>query len=287
MLLNKKKRPTAQIDESFHIHIEPSKGWVPLQIKEFWNYRQLLYFLTWRDIKVRYKQTMLGASWAIIQPFFSMVVFSLFFGRLAKIPSDGIPYPLFSYAALVPWTFFANGLNESTNSLVSSSNLIKKIYFPRLVIPIASVISGLVDFFLAFSVLIFMMLFYGFTPSINILYLPLLLLLAMITSIGVGLWLTALNVQYRDIRYMVPFLIQIWMFATPIVYSSSMLQEPWKTIYGVNPMAGVIEGFRWALLKTDSAPGSILIVSIIVSLLILVSGLFYFRKMEKTFADVV
>lgn len=267
--------------------IEPSKGWVSLKLKDLWEYRELLYFLTWRDIKVRYKQTALGAAWAIIQPFFSMVVFSLFFGKLAKIPSDGIPYPIFSYAALVPWTFFANGLAQSSNSLVGSSNLLKKVYFPRLAIPIATVLSEVVDFILAFSVLLAMMVYFGVAPTINILYLPLFLLLALITSLGVGLWLSALNVQFRDVRYVIPFITQFWMFATPIAYPSSLLSEPWRTIYGINPMVGVVEGFRWALLGTSTRPGPIVGVSALAAVLLLVGGAFYFRRMEKTFADVV
>jgi lipopolysaccharide transport system permease protein len=252
-----------------------------------WEYRELLYFLTWRDIKVRYKQTVLGAAWAIIQPFFTMVVFSLFFGKLAKMPSDGIPYPIFAYSALVPWTFFASGLNNSSNSLVGSANLIKKVYFPRLVVPISSVISSAVDFVLAFTVLLGMMMFYGILPTLNIVWLPFLLLLAFITALGVGLWLSALNVQFRDVRYMVPFLTQFWLFASPIAYPSSLLSEPWRTLYGINPMVGVVEGFRWALLGTDTAPGPIVIVSSVAALTLFIGGIFYFRRMEKTFADVV
>jgi lipopolysaccharide transport system permease protein len=267
--------------------IRPSRGWISLNLRDLWEYRELLYFLTWRDIKVRYKQTVLGAAWAIIQPFFTMVVFSLFFGKLAKVPSDDIPYPVFSYAALVPWTFFANGLSQSSTSLVASANLIKKVYFPRLVVPISAVISGGVDFVLAFVVLLGMMLFYGIVPTWNVAWLPLLLLLALVTSLGVGLWLTAMNVQFRDVRYAVPFLVQAWMFATPIAYPSSLLDEPWRTLYGINPMAGVVEGFRWALLGTETAPGPIVLVSALVAVGLLVSGAFYFRRMEKTFADVV
>ncbi|MFQ5814165.1 MAG: ABC transporter permease [Anaerolineae bacterium] len=267
--------------------IRPSRGWISLNLHDLWEYRELLYFLTWRDIKVRYKQTVLGAAWAIIQPFFTMVVFSLFFGKLAKMPSDDIPYPIFSYAALVPWTFFANGLSQSSSSLVASANLIKKVYFPRLVVPISAVISGGVDFVLAFVVLLGMMLFYGIVPTAAIVWLPLLLLLALVTSLGVGLWLTAMNVQFRDVRYAVPFLVQAWMFATPIAYPSSLLDEPWRTLYGINPMAGVVEGFRWALLGTETAPGPIVLVSALVAVGLLVSGGFYFRRMEKTFADVV
>ena len=270
------------------LRIAPSKGWVPLKLKDLWEYRELLYFLIWRDIKVRYKQTALGATWAIIQPFFTMVVFSIFFGHLAKVPSDGIPYPLFSFAALVPWTFFANGLSQSSNSLVGSGTLITKVYFPRLIIPLASVFSGIVDFVLAFLVLLGMMVYYGLFPTtINVLWLPLFLLLALTTSLGVGLWLSALNVEYRDVRYIVPFVTQFWMLATPIGYPSSLLQQPWRTLYGLNPMVGVAEGFRWALLGTNTAPGPIIAVSSAAAVLILVTGAFYFRRMEKTFADLV
>jgi lipopolysaccharide transport system permease protein len=270
------------------LRIAPSKGWVPLKLKDLWEYRELLYFLIWRDIKVRYKQTALGATWAIIQPFFTMVVFSIFFGHLAKVPSDGIPYPLFSFAALVPWTFFANGLSQSSNSLVGSGTLITKVYFPRLIIPLASVFSGIVDFVLAFLVLLGMMVYYGLFPTtINVLWLPLFLLLALTTSLGVGLWLSALNVEYRDVRYIVPFITQFWMLATPIAYPSSLLQQPWRTLYGLNPMVGVVEGFRWALLGTNAAPGPIIAVSSAAAVLILVTGAFYFRRMEKTFADLV
>jgi len=265
----------------------PSRGWISLNLRDLWEYRELLYFLTWRDIKVRYKQTVLGAAWAIIQPFFTMVVFSLFFGKLAKVPSDDIPYPVFSYAALVPWTFFANGLSQSSTSLVASANLIRKVYFPRLVVPISAVISGVVDFALAFVVLLGMMLLYGIVPTAAIVWRPLLLLLALVTSLGVGLWLTAMNVQFRDVHYAVPFLVQAWMFATPIAYPSNLLDQPWRTVYGINPMAGVVEGFRWALLGAETAPGPIVFVSTLVAIGLLVSGAYYFRRMEKTFADVV
>ena len=269
------------------IRIEPTKGWVALQLKELWAYRELLYFLIWRDVKVRYKQTALGVSWAIIQPVCTMIIFSLFFGRLAKMPSDGIPYPIFSYAALVPWTFFALGLGQASNSLVGSANLIKKVYFPRLSIPIASVTSGIVDFSIAFIVLLGMMLYYGILPTLNIIWLPCMLLLTVTTSLGVSLWLSAMNVHFRDVRYVIPFLTQIWLFATPIVYPSSLLSEPWRTLYSLNPMVGVVEGFRWALLGTDTAPGPMIIVSTLAALVLLVSGLYYFRRLEKTFADVV
>lgn len=269
------------------IRIQPSKGWLALNFGELLEYRELLYFLVWRDIKVRYKQTILGASWAIIQPFFTMVIFSLFFGRLAKVPSDGLPYPIFSYAALVPWTFFSGALMQASNSLVVSANMVKKIYFPRLLMPTATVLAGVVDFVLAFSVLLGMMFFYGLLPTLNVFWLPFFLLLALVTSLGVSLWLSAMNVQFRDVRYTIPFLTQAWFFATPIAYSSSLLSEPWRTLYGINPMAGVVEGFRWALLGANTTPGPIIIVSSFVAFALLVSGAFYFRRMEKTFADVI
>jgi homopolymeric O-antigen transport system permease protein len=269
------------------ITITPSRGWVPLRVRDVWEYRELLYFLIWRDVKVRYKQTVLGAAWAVIQPLLTMVVFSVFFGRLAKMPSDGIPYPIFAYAALVPWTFFAHGLNQASNSLVGGANLIKKVYFPRLVMPIAAVLSGLIDFVLAFGVLLGMMLFYGIVPSAKMLVLPLFALLAMVAALGVALWLSALNVEFRDVRYVVPFLTQLWLFATPIAYPSSLLSERWRTIYAINPMVGVVEGFRWALLDTATAPGPMVLVSTLVALLLLVAGAYYFRRTEATFADVV
>jgi lipopolysaccharide transport system permease protein len=267
--------------------IEPSRGWVNLKLRDVWEYRELLYFLTWRDVKVRYKQTALGAAWALIQPLLTMVVFSVIFGRLAKIPSDGIPYPLFSLTALIPWTFFTNGLTQSSNSLVANSNLISKVYFPRLTIPLASMLSGLVDFAISFVLLLAMMAYYRVMPSFHILYLPLFLLLSFVASLGVGLWLSALNVQYRDVRYTVPFLTQFWMYATPIAYPSSLLHEPWRTLSGLNPMSGVVEGFRWALLGAKTGPGPLIAVSSMAAVLILIGGAFYFRRMEKTFADLV
>jgi lipopolysaccharide transport system permease protein len=270
-----------------NLRIEPSKGWVSLKLRDLWEYRELLYFLTWRDIKVRYKQTALGALWAIIQPFFTMVVFSLFFGRLAKVPSDGVPYPIFAYAALLPWNFFANGLTQSSDSLVGNANLIRKVYFPRLAIPLSAVFSGFVDFAISFLLFIGLALYYHVRPTAHALWLPLFLLLALVTALGVGLWLSALNVQFRDVKYTIAFLTQFWMFATPIAYPSSLLREPWRTVYGLNPMAGVVEGFRWALLRTRTAPGPMIAVSAAAAVALLVGGAFYFRRMEKTFADVV
>lgn len=275
--------------------IEPRRGWISLGLAELWEYRELLYFLTWRDIKVRYKQTVLGAAWAVLQPFLTMVVFSLFFGKLARMPSDDLPYPLFSYAALVPWTFFATGLTQSSNSLVGSANLIRRIYFPRLVVPISSVLSGGVDFAISFTVLVGVMMpwfhyatpGYSFSLTVNALWLPLLLVLALVTALGVGLWLSALNVQFRDVRYTVPFLVQLWLFATPIAYPSSLLAAKWQIVYALNPMVGVVEGFRWALLGTETGPGPMIAVSSVAAVLLLASGALYFRRMEKSFADVV
>jgi len=282
-----KSAPEPTPDGQYHLHIQPSKGWVSLQLRELWEFRELLYFLVWRDIKVRYKQTALGAGWAIIQPLFTMLVFSLFFGRLAKVPSDGIPYPLFSYTALVPWTFFQQGLTQSSDSLVGSANLIKKIYFPRLAIPIGTVLAGMVDFGLAFSVLLVLEFCYHIHPTLHILWLPLFVLLALITALGVGLWLSAFNVKYRDVKYVVPFFAQFWMFATPIAYPSSLLSKQWRIVYGLNPMAGVVEAFRWALLGAKTAPSAMIALSGAAAVALLISGAYYFRRMEKTFADVV
>lgn len=273
--------------------IQPSRGWISLKLKEVWEYRELLYFLVWRDVKVRYKQTVLGAAWAILQPLTTMVIFTIFFGRLAKVGSEGLPYPIFSYAGLLPWIFFAQGLSQASDSLVGSSSLIKKVYFPRLVIPFSSVLAAVVDFALAFVVLLGMMAYYGIWPSATVVYLPFLLLLAFGTALGVGMWLSALNVEYRDVRYVVPFFVQLWLFVTPVIYPTSkvtgMLQEiglpAW--LYGLNPMTGVVAGFRWALLSTGSRPGPIILASTSVTLLLLFSGAFYFRRMEKTFADIV
>jgi lipopolysaccharide transport system permease protein len=276
-----------QADLLPHVRIQPAKGFVPIRFRELWEFRELLYFLVWRDIKVRYKQTALGVAWAVIQPVMTMVVFSIFFGKLGKMASDGVPYPIFTFAALVPWALFSNGLTQATNSLVASSNLIKKVYFPRLIIPVASVIAGVVDFLLAFGVLLLLMLFYGITPTVNTLWLPVFLLMTLIASLAVSLWLSALNVEYRDVKYVIPFMAQIWLFATPIAYSSSLLSEPWRTLYGLNPMVGVVEGFRWALLGTETQPGGMAAVSLAVSVLLLITGAFYFRRMEKTFADVI
>ncbi len=268
-------------------HIAPSTGWVSINWREVWQYRELLFFMTWRDVKVRYKQTALGAGWAILQPLLTMVVFSLFFGRLAGLDSDGVPYPIFNYAALVPWTFFSNGLRHTSDSLVMQGNMLKKVYFPRLILPIAPLLSGIVDFLLAFVVLIFMMIGYRIVPTANIIFLPLFLLLAFVTALGVGLWFAAINVKYRDVRYTIPFLTQFWLFATPIAYSSSLLPEQYQVLYGLNPMVGVVEGFRWALIGVDMPSLPMLGLSALAAVTILIGGLFYFRRLEKTFADVV
>lgn len=278
-------------DQSLHggptLRVEPRRAWTGIDPKELWHYRELLYFLTWRDVKVRYKQTALGAAWAIIQPFFMMLVFSLFFGRLARVPSDGIPYPVFAFCGLLPWQLFAHALTESSNSLVGNQNLITKVYFPRLVIPIAAVLGGVIDFFIAFVILLGMMLYYGIVPGVAILTLPGFLLLALLTALAVGLWLSALNAQYRDVRYTINFLVQFWLFATPVAYPSSLVPEKWRPLYGLNPMAGVVEGFRWALLGKSEPPGMMLWVSVIVVVVLLLGGLYYFRRMEQEFADVV
>ncbi len=269
------------------MRIQPSRGWIGLRLGDLWSYRELLYFLTWREVKVRYKQTVLGASWALLQPLFTMLVFSLFLGRLAKVPSDRMPYPLFCLAGLVPWSFFSNGLSQSANSLVSNSNLITKVYFPRLAIPVSAVLSGAIDFAISFVMLVAIMAFYRQPLSLRIVYLPLFFLLAFVTALGVGLWLSALNVEYRDVRYVLPFLTQFWMFSTPIAYPSSLLDEPWRSIYGLNPMVGVVEGFRWTMFPTIEASSTMITVSSISAVLILIGGAFYFRRMERTFADLV
>jgi lipopolysaccharide transport system permease protein len=276
----------ARPDQPATVRVERSRGRPRLKLHELWVYRELLYFLTWRDVKVRYKQTLLGAAWAILQPLLAMVVFTIFFGHLAKLPSEGLPYALFSFSGLVLWTFFGNGLTLSSNSLVASSNLITKIYFPRLVIPLGAVLAGGVDFVLALVVLGGLMIAYGVAPGLTIFAMPLFLLLAFCTVLAVGLWLSALNVKYRDVRYVVPFLVQLWLFATPIAYPSTLLDEPWRTVYGLNPMVGAIDGFRWSLLGTRS-PGWSAVVSACSAVVMLLAGLYYFRRMEKVFADIV
>ncbi|CCF83163.1 ABC transporter permease [Nitrolancea hollandica] len=275
------------ISEHPTLVIKPTRGWAALNLRDLWHYRELLYFMTWRDVKVRYKQTAIGAVWAVLQPFLTMVVFSIIFGRLAKVPSDGVPYPVFSFSALLPWTFFATAITQAGTSLVTNINLVSKVYFPRLIVPTAGVLVGIVDFAVAFVVLLGMMLVYGIVPGIAVLTLPLFLLLAFMTALGISLWLSALNVKYRDIRFTIPFLTQFWLFVTPVAYSSSMIPEKWRLLYGLNPMAGVVEGFRWALLGSEQAPGGMILVSAAVVIVLFVGGLFYFRRMEREFADVI
>lgn len=315
--LNKPPSSSPAKTERPHVVIQPTKGWMAINFRELWEYRDLIYYMTWRSITVRYKQTILGASWAILQPFMQMVVFSIFFGGLARIPSDGIPYPIFSFTALVPWSFFASGLSSAATSLVGSSSMLKKIYFPRLVIPLTAVLSSVVDFLLAFFVLLIMAIGYitltppptgdvlaasvadivhlniplmkahqlALTP--NIVFLAPLFLIAFVTTLGFGLWLSALNVQFRDVRHAVNYLVRLGLFITPVLYPSSLISPEWRLVYALNPMAGVIEGFRWALLGVGKAPSPMIAISVVVALLILISGLFYFRRVEKTFADVV
>jgi len=269
------------------IRIQPTRSWAFPSLREVWRYRELLYFLVWRDIKVRYKQTVLGAAWAVLQPFLTMVVFSLFFGRLAGIPSEGLPYPVFSYAGLLPWTFFSQGMTQAGNSLANSGHLVTKVYFPRAIIPLAAVLAPLVDLAIAFIVLIGMMIYYGVSPTSAVLWLPVFLLLALVTAAAVGVWLSALNAQYRDIRYVVPFLTQLWMFATPVIYPSSLLHGVWRTLLGLNPMTSVVEGFRWALLGVGEPPGRMVWASVGMVAVLLITGAVYFRRTERTLADVV
>jgi lipopolysaccharide transport system permease protein len=267
--------------------IEPARGWRSFDGRDLWLHRELLYFLTWRDIKVRYKQTALGAAWAVLQPFLTMLIFSLFFGRLANIPSDGVPYPVFAFTALVPWTFFANSATLGANSLVITPDLVTKIFFPRLIMPGATVLAGLVDFAIAFVVLLGMVAYYGITPGPEVVLIVPLLLLAIVTTLGVALWLSALNVEYRDIRYATPFLLQLWLFATPVAYPASLVHGAWRIVFGMNPLASVVEGFRWALLGTTPPPAGMVLVSIGSALVIMFTGLLYFQRVEGRFADVI
>jgi len=280
-------KTTPSQNSEYFIHIKPKKGLQLINFRELKQYRDLLYFLVARDIKVKYKQTVLGGLWAVIQPFFMMVVFTLFFGKLAKIPSDGIPYPIFNYTAMIAWTYFAQAVSQSGNSIVGSGSLITKVYFPRIIIPFTPVVAGLLDFFIAFVVLLGMMLYFHLFPNITVLLLPLLILLMMLTASGVGMVLAALNAKYRDIRYTIPFLLQFWMFASPIVYPASMIPEKYRLIYALNPMTGVVEGFRAALLNTKEFPTTMVMVSLTISLVIFLAGLTYFKQVERHFADVI
>ncbi len=274
--------------EPHTVYIKPSNGLAALNLRDLWRYRELIYFMVWRDVKVKYKQTLLGMAWAVIQPVMTMLVFTFLFDRVAKLPTEGIPYPIFSFAALLPWGLFVTALNQGSRSLVAHQNMVTKIYFPRLILPMASVFAGLVDFIIAFFIFVGLMFYYRVSPAWNLLWtLPLFLLLALVTALGVALWLSAINVQYRDVNQALPFLTQFWLFATPVAYSASVISEKWRAVYSLNPMAGVVNGFRWALLGAGAGPDLSLWISAGVSVLIFVSGLFYFRSMEKTFADTI
>ncbi len=273
--------------ESSVVRIRPSRGWTALELSELWEYRELLYFLVWRDVKVRYKQTVLGIAWVVLQPLATTLIFTVIFGNLAKIPSENLPYALFSMGGLIPWNYFSGALLRGGASLVGSANLISKVYFPRLIIPLASILSGLIDSAIVFVMLLVLMLFYGIVPTWGIVTLPLFLLLAVATALGVSLWFSALNIQYRDVSYLVPFIVQFWMYATPVVYPASMIPEQWRLLYSLNPMTGVVEGFRWALFGTGEGPGLALAISALIVVLLVVSGAFFFKRMEETFADVV
>ena len=285
-------RPTATEDrhtavgEGITVISPPGRG-ISIGWSDLWAYRDLFYFLTWRDIKVRYKQTALGAAWAVLQPVLTMIVFSIFFGGLAGIPSGDVPYPVFAFVALVPWTFFANAVTQASNSLVSQEAVLTKVYFPRLIVPTAAVLAGLLDVAIALGVLVILLLVYGIVPSVAVLALPLLVLFAAVSALSVSLWLSALNVRYRDVRYTLPFIVQLWLFASPVAYPSSLVPEPWRLVYGINPMVGVVDGFRWALLDVAPAPGWGLLVSVGAVSLLLAGGLAYFRRVERSFADAV
>jgi lipopolysaccharide transport system permease protein len=265
--------------------IEPSRGWFNLRLKELWEYRELLYFFVWRDVKIRYKQTAIGVLWVILQPLLTMIVFTLFFGKLAKMPSQGLPYPVFYFAAVVPWMYFSVALVTATNVVVEHQRMITKVFFPRLILPFSAVLSGLVDFAIGFVVLLIFTVSYGIRPTVTTLLLPFFLLLAVLTALGVGLWLSALNALYRDVRYLIPFVVQFWMLASPVAYPSSLVPERYRWIYGLNPMAGVIDGFRWALTGKGQAPGSVLIASVVMVCITVFGGLIFFNRMEGAIAD--
>ncbi|GIK10714.1 MAG: transport permease protein [Anaerolineaceae bacterium] len=270
------------------IYIKPSHGLAALNLRDLWVYRELVFFMVWRDVKVKYKQTLLGMAWAVIQPVMTMLVFTFLFGTVAKLPTDGIPYPVFSFTALLPWGLFVTALNQGSRSLVAHNNMVTKIYFPRLILPMSAVFAGLVDFAIAFVILVALMVYYHVTPAWNLVWtLPLFLLLALVAALGVALWLSAINVKYRDVNQALPFLTQFWLFATPVAYSSSVISPKWQIVYSLNPMAGVVNGFRWALLGSGNGPDVALWVSAAISILVLVTGLFYFRSTEKTFADTI
>ncbi len=267
--------------------IRPTRGWRSVDLGELWRYRELVYFLAWRDVKVRYKQTAFGVAWALLQPLVAMLIFAVFLGQLAKVPSDGVPYPLFAYLGLLPWTYFAGATANAAGSLVANTSLISKVYFPRLVIPVAGVLAGLVDFAVGFGLLIVLLVIFGVLPSITWLLIPFLVILAILAALGVGIWLSALDVQYRDVRYAIPFAMQVWLFATPVVYPASLVPERYRPILGLNPMAGVVEGFRWAVLGHSDPPLALVAVSLAVIALLFTSGVLFFRRMERSFADVI
>jgi lipopolysaccharide transport system permease protein len=284
--INVAQEPAAPVPSPIY-RIVPPRGWFDLNLREVWAARELLYFFVWRDLKVRYKQTAIGAAWAVLQPFMTMVVFSLFFGKLAKMPSQGLPYPIFYYSALLPWMYFSGALQNATNVVVEQQRVITKVYFPRLVLPLSAVVAGLVDFAIGFAVFLGMMVYYRIVPGYAILWFPCFLLLAVLTALGVGLWLSAINAIYRDVRYVLPFLVQFWLFASPVAYPSSLVPGRWRGIYGLNPMAGVIEGFRWALTGHGQPPTVMVAASAGAVLLLVVGGMLYFQYMEGTIADVV
>src|SRR3984885_9998626 len=269
------------------MRITPPTRWWILPFGELWDFRELVYFFVWRDIKIRYKQTAIGAAWAVLQPLLTMLIFSLFFGRLAHIPSEGLPYPIFYYSALLPWMYFAAALQSATNTIVENQRVITKVYFPRLALPLASVLSGLVDFAVSFAMFVVLMIYYRIHPTAALLWFPVFILLAILTALGVGLWLSALNALYRDVRYVLPFLVQFWLFASPVAYPASLVPQKWRWLYGLNPMAGVIEGVRWSLTGHTIPPGRLILVSTVAVLVLLASGLAYFQKVETTVADVV
>jgi lipopolysaccharide transport system permease protein len=269
-----------------HVRIQPTQGWVSLRLGDLWSYRELLFFLAWRDVKVRYKQTALGAAWAVLQPLALMAVFALFLGHFLKVPSDGVPYPVFSYTALLPWTFFAQSLNAASSSLITNANLVSKVYFPRLVLPISATLGFLIDLFVGLVLLVGLMALYSITPTWAVVFLPLLIVFTLLTVLAAAIWLSAISARYRDVVFGLPLLTQLWLFASPIAYSSSLIPGDWKWLYAINPMVGVIDGFRWALLGT-AAPGPQIVVSIVVTFVALITGLAYFRRTERTFADVI
>jgi lipopolysaccharide transport system permease protein len=278
---------SASAPASATVRIEPAHGWLELRLREVWMYRELLYFFVWRDLKVRYKQTLIGVAWVVLQPLMSMGAFTLFFGKLAKLPSDGLPYPVFYFAALAPWTYFSTALSKTTNIVVGSQSLITKVYFPRLILPISGVVSGLVDLAISFVVLLALVLKYGLRPGAHAMWLPFLVLLSLATALGVGLWLSALNALYRDVGYVLPFVVQFWMLASPVAYPSSLVPAKWQWLYGLNPMAGVIEGFRWSLTGHGQPPNELMLASSLAVMVILVGGLMFFQGMEDTVADLV